>query len=238
VALRHASPGPFVPLGPVGPAGPPTAPLDRATAPLASVVPNARRMGVRAPVTTWTRARPLARGAGRTVAVLPVSPLPSAMPTYERSVRVEAPFEAVWEFHSTEEGLVALTPDWMNLRIESVRGPDGDPDPAVLDPGSVVESSVRPFGVGPRQSWVSDIVARERNAGSGFFRDTMRDGPFAAWTHTHMFYAEDGATVVRDRVEYDLPFGPLGRAVGPLGRVGLEPMFRFRHRETKRLLEG
>ncbi|WP_159899991.1 SRPBCC family protein [Salinirussus salinus] len=160
------------------------------------------------------------------------------MPTYERSVRVEAPFAEVWDFHSTEEGLVALTPGWMNIRIDAVRGPDGDPDPDVLEAGSVVESSVRPFGVGPRQAWVSDIVAREHEGGSAYFRDVMSDGPFREWTHTHMFYADDGATVVRDRVEYALPFGALGDAVGPLARVGLEPMFRYRHRRTRELLEG
>ena len=160
------------------------------------------------------------------------------MPTYERSVRVDAPFEEVWDFHSTENGLVALTPGWMNIRIDAVRGPDGEPDPEVLGAGSVVESSVQPFGVGPRQSWDSDIVARERQDGAAYFRDVMSDGPFREWTHTHMFYADDGATVVRDRVEYALPFGALGDAVGPLARVGLEPMFRYRHRRTKELLES
>jgi ligand-binding SRPBCC domain-containing protein len=159
------------------------------------------------------------------------------MPTYERSVRVFAPFEDVWQFHSTEKGLVDLTPGWMNIRIEDVRGPEGEPDPDVLDAGSVVESSIRPFGVGPRQQWVSDIVARERTGGSAYFRDVMAEGPFPEWTHTHMFYADEGATVVRDKVEYELPFGPLGRAVGPLGVVGLDPMFRYRHRKTKELLE-
>jgi ligand-binding SRPBCC domain-containing protein len=38
-------------------------------------------------------------------------------------------------------------------------------------------------------------------------------------------------------VEYALPFGALGDAVGPLARVGLEPMFRYRHRRTRELLE-
>ncbi|MFT4921430.1 MAG: ligand-binding SRPBCC domain-containing protein [Haloarculaceae archaeon] len=159
------------------------------------------------------------------------------MPTYERSVRVAAPFEDVWEFHSNERGLVALTPDWMNIEIESVRGPDGDPSPEVLEAGSVVESSVRPFGVGPRQAWVSEIVARNREAGAAYFRDTMGDGPFREWTHTHMFYADDGSTVVRDRVEYELPLGEVGRVFGPLAVVGLDPMFRYRHRQTRELLE-
>ena len=159
------------------------------------------------------------------------------MPTYERSVRVFAPFEDVWQFHSTEQGLVDLTPGWMHLRIEDVRGPDGDPDPDVLEAGSVVESSIRPLDVGPRQTWVSDIVARERTDGAAYFRDVMAEGPFPEWTHTHMFYDDGGATIVRDKVEYELPLGPVGRAFGPLGVVGLDPMFRFRHRKTKELLE-
>lgn len=159
------------------------------------------------------------------------------MPVYEREVVVDAPFERVWEFHSDESGLVALTPDWMHLRIESVEGPDGEPDPDVLDAGSKVVSSIRPFGVGPRQRWVSYIVTRQEGDGEAMFRDEMLRGPFPEWTHTHRFEAVDGGTRVHDRVEYRLPGGPLGRAAGPLGWVGMEPMFRHRHRTTKRLLE-
>jgi len=159
------------------------------------------------------------------------------MPVYERSVRVRAPFEEVWKFHSTEQGLVELTPNWMNIRIDAARGPDGELDPDVLEAGSVVESSVRPFGVGPRQAWISDIVARERTDGSAYFRDTMSDGPFAEWEHTHLFYADGNDTIVRDHVEYQLPLGEVGRVLGPLAVVGLDPMFRYRHRRTRKLLE-
>lgn len=160
------------------------------------------------------------------------------MHTYERTVRVDAPFEEVWRFHSTTAGLEALTPKWMRLGIESVTGPDGESDPDELDTGATVDASVQPFGIGPRQQWTSEIVARDRSAGSGYFRDTMRDGPFREWEHTHLFYADDGQTVVRDHVEYELPLGPLDNLVGPLAVVGFEPMFRFRHRRTKDLLEG
>ena len=159
------------------------------------------------------------------------------MATYERSVRVAAPLETVWAFHARIEGLEALTPDWLGLRIESVVGPDGETDPAVLEPGSVVRASVRPFGVGPRQRWESHIVAREARAGTAYFRDEMVGGPFPRWVHSHLFYADGDATLVRDRVDYDLPMGPLGRAVAPLAWVGFEPMFRYRHRRTRALLE-
>ena len=38
------------------------------------------------------------------------------MPTYRRTTRIAAPIDEVWAFHSTIDGLVALTPDWMPLQ--------------------------------------------------------------------------------------------------------------------------
>ena len=159
------------------------------------------------------------------------------MAVYERSVHVAAPFEDVWDFHSRISGLEALTPNWMNLRLESVVGPDGEADPGVLEAGSRAESSVRPFNVGPRQRWTSVITEREEGDGTAMFRDEMEGGPFSAWEHTHRFHQESEGTLVQDHVEYELPPGGLGRALSPLAVVGLEPMFRFRHRKTRELLE-
>lgn len=159
------------------------------------------------------------------------------MPTYERSVRVSAPLEEVWAFHSRIEGLEALTPAFMHLEIDAVRGPDGAADPPKLLEGSEIDMQLRPFGVLPEQSWTSVITERVDGDGSAYFVDEMRDGPFRDWEHTHSFFADGEATVVRDRVEYRLPFGGLGDAFGPLARVGFEPMFRDRHRRTKERLE-
>ncbi len=159
------------------------------------------------------------------------------MAVYERAVEVSAPLSEVWEFHSRASGLEALTPGWMNLRIEETRGPDGEPDPGVLEAGSTVVSTVRPFGVGPRRRWVSEITERESGEGYALFRDVMAEGPFPEWEHTHRFAEDDGRTTVHDRVEYRLPLGPLGRVAEPFGRIGFEPMFRYRHRRTRELLE-
>lgn len=159
------------------------------------------------------------------------------MPTYQRSVRVRAPLDDVWEFHSTPEGLKALTPDWMNLRVLDIRGPDSEADPEVLETGSILRVAVRPGGVGPRQEWVSEISAREHTGGAAYFTDVMTDGPFREWTHTHLFYADGEETIVRDEITYEFPLGALGELVGCLGFVGFEPMFRYRHNQTKALLE-
>ena len=159
------------------------------------------------------------------------------MPTYERETVVRAPLDEVWEFHSTMSGLEALTPEWMGLRIERAVGPDGEPDPDVLEEGSEIAMSMRPFGIGPRRHWTSVIVERDRGDGVAYFRDEMVHGPFERWTHTHAFYADGTETVVRDRVEYDFPLGVLGDVFEPFSEVGFEPMFRTRHRLTKELLE-
>jgi len=161
------------------------------------------------------------------------------MATYRRRTRIAAPLDDVWEFHSDISGLEALTPGFMNLRVDRVAGPDGAPDPEVLETGARIEMSMRPFGVAPRQRWVSVIREREAHLDEGraTFVDTMEEGPFPTWRHTHRFYESGGETVIDDEVRYELPGGPLGEAASPLGRLGFEPMFRFRHRETRKLLE-
>jgi ligand-binding SRPBCC domain-containing protein len=159
------------------------------------------------------------------------------MPTYRRSTRVAAPLDEVWAFHSRIDGLEALTPGFMGLSIEAVRGPDGEPDPETLEQGSQVRMAMRPLGVGPAQRWTSRIVSRETGDGSATFRDDMVGGPFRRWVHTHRFFADGDETVVDDEVEYELPGGPLGDLLGPVAVVGFEPMFRYRHRKTRELLE-
>lgn len=159
------------------------------------------------------------------------------MRTYTREVRIDAPFDDVWDFHATERGLEALTADWLNLRVERVIGPDGTDDPAVLEPGSELAVSMQPLGIGPRQYWTSAIVARERTDGSGHFRDEMVHGPFDHWVHTHAFFADGETTIVRDHIEYELPLGSLGQLGEPFSPIGFELMFRDRHRHTKQALE-
>lgn len=159
------------------------------------------------------------------------------MPTYRRATRIPAPISDVWAFHSTIDGLRALTPDWMHLHVESIEGPDGEPDPETLVRGTRIHMSMQPFGVAPRQRWTSRIVEREP-AGedpvetSAHFVDDMLHGPFRKWVHTHSFYADGAETLLVDEVEYRLPLGPIGDVLGPAALVGFEGMFRDRHRRT------
>lgn len=160
------------------------------------------------------------------------------MATYRRQTRIAAPLETVWAFHSVIDGLEALTPAWMGLTVESVRGPDGEADPEGLLEGTEITMASQPLEVAPKTRWISRIIERETDDGYRMFRDDMLGGPFALWQHTHEFYGDGDETVVVDTVEYELPAGPVGPIVDRLAVVGFEPMFRYRHAQTARLLEG
>lgn len=155
---------------------------------------------------------------------------------------MEAPLDDVWEFHSTIKGLKELTPGWMKLEVESVEGPDGEPNPEVLKTGSVIEMSIKPFGVLPRATWSSRIEERKKEGNQAWFRDEMVRGPFKRWIHTHSFERFDSrteteSTKIKDSVEYQLPLGLVGRAGSPLFQLQMRMMFRSRHKRTKELLE-
>jgi len=159
------------------------------------------------------------------------------MGNYRRRSRIRAPLEDVWAFHSTTDGLEALTPDWMGLTVSSVRGPDGEPDPEELIEGTEISMRSKPFGLFPESRWISRITDRREGEGYRMFRDDMLGGPFDLWIHTHEMYGDGNETVLIDTVEYELP-SPLGGRVDPAAVVGFEPMFRYRHRKTKEILEG
>lgn len=61
------------------------------------------------------------------------------------------------------------------------------------------------FGLPQRMT--SRIVAFDRPRA---FTDEMQRGPFRRWRHTHLFEPREGGTLMRDRVEFASPLGPLG----------------------------
>jgi ligand-binding SRPBCC domain-containing protein len=61
------------------------------------------------------------------------------------------------------------------------------------------------------------------------FVDVQLRAPYRVWRHTHRFAAEGTWTRIFDDVEYELPFGPLGRAVEVLwARREIGKIFSYR----------
>ncbi len=83
--------------------------------------------------------------------------------------------------------------------------------------------------------WLTEIRSWEPGVR---FRDVQLKGPYSLWDHTHTFAGDGpGGTLMRDRVVYRIPFGPLGRAAHRLFvRRDLERIFDFRAEEIRRRL--
>ncbi len=65
------------------------------------------------------------------------------------------------------------------------------------------------------------------------FQDAQERGPYRSWVHTHSFEEDAGGfgVTMRDRVEYALPLGVLGRVANALVvRKQLEEIFDYRYR--------
>jgi ligand-binding SRPBCC domain-containing protein len=140
------------------------------------------------------------------------------VPTFVRSVIIDAPVEAVFAFHERDDALTRLSPSFPRVRV--VRRTGG------IEPGSRVELRIGPL------AWVALHTAYEKNR---LFVDEQVEGPFRRWVHRHEFEDLGGRTRLTDRVEYAL------RGEVPIGwivRLGLARMFRARHLVTKRFCEG
>jgi uncharacterized protein (TIGR01777 family) len=127
-------------------------------------------------------------------------------------------------WHLRPGALERLLPPWQSVRVVQ-RAPVEEGARVVLRMGP------GPFGV----RW----VAQHRNVEPGRqFEDVQLSGPFARWVHSHRFLSAARGSLLEDEIDYALPAGGLGRALGagPV-RALLERLFRFRHARTRGDLE-
>ena len=147
---------------------------------------------------------------------------------FVRECAIKAPPGAVFDFHESPDALRQLIPPWENMRIVESTGS--------LRKGSRVVLAGRVLGIIPVR-WVA--VHTEYDP-PRLFADVQESGPFAWWYHRHLFL-DDGAggTILRDEIEYLLPFGKAGSLAGGwFVRRKLNAMFQFRHETTRRLIES
>ena len=145
----------------------------------------------------------------------------------ERSQRVRAPLSEVFAFFSDPANLARITPPWLRFRVVGTA-------PERIAAGSRFEYRIRwsLFTLG----WVTRITRWEPPSQ---FQDVQEKGPYATWIHTHRFAEEPGGVRMQDRVEYALPFGPLGRLAHRLRvRRQLEEIFDYRREAIEEIFAG
>ena len=144
----------------------------------------------------------------------------------ERTQRIERPLPDVFGFFSDASNLEAITPRFLRFRVVT-------PTPIAMRPGARIDYVLSLFGV--RLRWRTHITLWEPGVR---FVDEQASGPYALWRHTHEFFADGAATVMRDTVEYALPLGPLGGVAHFLFvRRTVGRIFDHRREAIRRVLE-
>lgn len=104
-----------------------------------------------------------------------------------------------WEFFSSPENLDEITPDDLGFKILT-------PNLGKMYEGQIITYKVK---VAPLiwVTWVTEIKSVEDGVS---FIDEQRFGPYKLWHHRHHFEEVDGGVLMKDLVNYALPFGPFG----------------------------
>ncbi len=130
---------------------------------------------------------------------------------------VPQPPAAVFPFYADVRNLERITPPFLRFRVL------GSSD-ARLREGTLIDYRLSLHGLPVR--WRSRIeVWRPDDA----FVDRQVRGPYTLWHHRHTFEPHAGGTLVRDRVNYRLPFGAFGELLaGRLVARDLGRIFDYR----------
>lgn len=143
----------------------------------------------------------------------------------ERRQTVSRPRREVFAFFADAANLERLTPGSMHFRILT-------PPPIDMRPGAIIDYRIALFGLPLKWRTLIEVFEPETR-----FVDLQTSGPYAYWRHTHTFEdAPSGGTTITDQVEYQLPLGPLGRAVHALFVRGqLRRIFDFRQSAIRQM---
>jgi len=137
--------------------------------------------------------------------------------TLEREQVLRLPPAEAFEFFADAFNLEAITPPWLKFAVDT-------PGPIDMRPGTLIGYRLRLHGVPVR--WLTRIAAWEPGRR---FEDVQVRGPYRLWHHSHTFEAHEAGTLMRDRVRYALPLGPLGElAHRALVRRDLRRIFDYR----------
>ena len=138
---------------------------------------------------------------------------------FEKTQKINASKEEIWDFISSPANLKEITPSSMGFDITSNNATEK------MYEGILISYQVKPlFGI--KTNWVTEITHIKEGH---FFIDEQRMGPYKMWHHQHFIEEIPGGVLMRDIVSYIPPFGFLGIIANQLIiKNKLEEIFDFR----------
>jgi len=145
---------------------------------------------------------------------------------FRHSFIVKSPIEWVWRFYTDVKHLEIITPEQIDLKIINTTSPNIVQGQEIWCSGKIIAKR--------RMSWHSKITFLKRYE----YVDEMLAGPFKKWRHLHKFQnIDEKQTEVLDEIEFELPYGLLGKLLEGYAYKQLQKTFEHRKTATVKALE-
>lgn len=143
-----------------------------------------------------------------------------------REQQLNCDIETAWDFFSSPKNLSKITPKDMGFTVLT------DYNSEQITEGMVIDYIVSPLLKVPLK-WRTKITHVEPNKS---FTDFQEKGPYKYWNHFHEFIPNKDGVLMKDTVDYELPFGFLGKIAHLLFvKKKLAHIFDFRYSVLEKL---
>ncbi|KFE97232.1 SRPBCC family protein [Chryseobacterium luteum] len=137
-----------------------------------------------------------------------------------REQQLNCDIDTAWKFFSSADNLSRITPEDMKFVVLTKMQNDE------IYEGMIIDYHVSPL-LGIKMNWRTKIrqVSFQKS-----FTDFQQKGPYKLWNHFHEFILNEEGVLMRDTVDYELPFGFLGEIAHSLFvKKKIEHIFRYRY---------
>ncbi|MEQ7800033.1 SRPBCC family protein [Pedobacter sp. ASV1-7] len=146
----------------------------------------------------------------------------------KRSQQLYCDIQTAWDFFSSPHNLSRITPKEMGFVVLS------DLSKGDIYKGMIIDYTVSPV-LGIPLKWQTEIT--EVNYQKSF-TDFQKKGPYKLWRHHHEFIPNQNGVLMVDTVDYELPFGIIGKMAHSLMvKKKLEHIFDYRNQVLEALFK-
>lgn len=123
-----------------------------------------------------------------------------------REHQLHCDLKTAWRFFSSAQNLSKITPK--KMKFEMMHSQEKDQ----IYQGLIIDYKVSPLWGIPWhwQTLISQVEYQKS------FTDIQQKGPYKSWKHLHEFIPNAQGVLMKDTVEYELPYGLLGDLVHAL----------------------
>lgn len=117
-----------------------------------------------------------------------------------RTQQLNCDLKTAWDFFSSPNNLAKITPKEMKFNVLT----DLSEEP--IYEGMIIDYTIVPL-LGIPMKWRTKITQVHTRRS---FMDFQEKGPYKLWVHFHEFIPNEQGVLMKDTVDYELPFGIIG----------------------------